>query len=165
METSEPKPTHCPECRSPRTAPISYGLVEDWDEALERDLAEGKYVLGGDIIFPDAARWACLDCDHRWGSFWSGIAPAALAGLLGTKGKSDAPCDQVPPRARIALQELGLSSSSLNCLESEGITTALDLCVRTADELLEIRNFGQEQLQVVRERLAAVDLWLWDEQP
>jgi hypothetical protein len=114
--TDESKPTHCPECRSPRTAPINYGLVEEFDEALERDLGEGKYVLGGDIIFPDAARWACLACDHRWDSFWFQFDPTVLAGIFKAKRRSDAPCDQASPRARIALQELGLSSLSLNCL-------------------------------------------------
>src|SRR4051812_36579324 len=107
MEPSEPEPTHCPECRSKRTAPISYGLVLDWDETLERDLAEGRYVLGGDIILPDAARWACLDCKHQWGSWWSQLAPAVLADVM-SKGKSDPRFDELLPRARISLQELGL---------------------------------------------------------
>jgi DNA-directed RNA polymerase alpha subunit len=71
----------------------------------------------------------------------------------------------VPQHARrLSLAELGLSAALIDCLESEGVTTATDLCVRTAEELLEIRSLGKDQLQEVRDRLAAAGLWLWDEE-
>jgi len=66
---------------------------------------------------------------------------------------------------RLSLLELGLSPALLNCLESEGITTAGDLCIRSAEELLEIRNLGPKRLQEVRDRVAAVGMWLWGEEP
>jgi DNA-directed RNA polymerase alpha subunit len=87
---------------------------------------------------------------HRWAS-----DPDARMG----------PGYHVPEHARrFSLQELGLSAALLNCLESEGITTAADLCVRTAEELLEIRNLGVNRLQQVRDRLAAARLCLAGEQ-
>ena len=63
----------------------------------------------------------------------------------------------------ISLEVLGLSMSVKNCLESEGIITAGDICVRTGEELLEIRNFGELRLQEVREKLAAFGLRLQED--
>jgi DNA-directed RNA polymerase alpha subunit len=72
----------------------------------------------------------------------------------------------VPARAtRITLAELGFSGVLIDCLELEGITTAWDLCHRTAEELLEVRNLGKKRLQEIRDRLAAARLWLWGEKP
>lgn len=74
--------------------------------------------------------------------------------------------DGLPEHAsRLSLEELGLSTPLLHCLESEGITTAADLCGRTAEDLLEIRDLGQQRLQEVRDRMAAVGLRLWGEEP
>jgi hypothetical protein len=88
---------------------------------------------------------------HHWGS-----DPNDLKG----------PYWRVPePARRLSLQELGLSAALVTCLESAGITTAADLCVRTAEELLKIRNLGTKRLQEVREMLAAAGLWLHNEAP
>lgn len=74
------------------------------------------------------------------------------------------PTDRIPERAyRVSLAQLGLSATLIDCLESEGILTAADLCVRTPDELLEIRDVGDRQLREVRERLAVVGLRPWEE--
>ena len=50
----------------------------------------------------------------------------------------------------MSLAELELSVRATNCLESEGITTVRDLVIRTDDELLEVRNFGETTLKEVR---------------
>ena len=72
---------------------------------------------------------------------------------------------RVPKHAwRLSVAELGLTAAVVNCLESEGITTAADLCIRTADELLEIRNLGDKRLRIVRDALAAAGLCLWGEE-
>jgi hypothetical protein len=60
----------------------------------------------------------------------------------------------------MSLAELELSVRATNCLESEGITTVRDLVVRTEDELLEIRNFGETTLREVKSKLAGFDLSL-----
>jgi DNA-directed RNA polymerase subunit alpha len=59
-----------------------------------------------------------------------------------------------------SLAELNLSVRATNCLESVGINTVRDLVVRTDDELLQVRNFGETTLDEVRDRLANIDLRL-----
>jgi MoxR-like ATPase len=52
------------------------------------------------------------------------------------------------------LKELDLSVRATNCLESDGITILRELIIRTDDELLEIRNFGETTLREVKAKLA-----------
>ncbi len=54
----------------------------------------------------------------------------------------------------LSLAELELSVRATNCLESEGITTVRELVVKTDEELLEVRNFGESTLREVRAKLA-----------
>ena len=53
----------------------------------------------------------------------------------------------------MSLAELELSVRATNCLETEGITTVRDLVIRIADELLEVRNFGETTLKEVKAKL------------
>jgi DNA-directed RNA polymerase subunit alpha len=53
----------------------------------------------------------------------------------------------------MSLAELELSVRATNCLESEGITTVKDLVIRTDEELLEVRNFGETTLKEVKGKL------------
>jgi DNA-directed RNA polymerase alpha subunit len=64
----------------------------------------------------------------------------------------------------MGLTELGLSGGLLRCLNAEGITTAAELCVSVAAELLEIPGLGSKRLAELRLRLAASGLWLYGEQ-
>jgi DNA-directed RNA polymerase subunit alpha len=57
-------------------------------------------------------------------------------------------------KLNMSLAELELSVRATNCLESEGITTVRDLVMRTPDELLEVRNFGETTLREVQAKLA-----------
>ncbi|MCI0465328.1 MAG: DNA-directed RNA polymerase subunit alpha [Gemmataceae bacterium] len=59
-----------------------------------------------------------------------------------------------------SLAELELSVRATNCLESEGITTVRDLVIRTDEELLEVRNFGETTLREVKGKLAEQGLHL-----
>ncbi len=54
----------------------------------------------------------------------------------------------------MSLAELELSVRATNCLESEGITMVRDLVCRSEDELLEVRNFGDNTLKEVKAKLA-----------
>lgn len=64
------------------------------------------------------------------------------------------------------LDVLNLSVRASNCLAMADIHTVADLIARSADELLELRNFGQTTLHEVRERLAEHGLKLApDDQP
>jgi DNA-directed RNA polymerase subunit alpha len=72
-----------------------------------------------------------------------------------------APVDlELEERLSRSLAELNLSVRATNCLESEGINTVRDLVIRTDDQLLQVRNFGDTTLQEVRERLATIGLRL-----
>jgi DNA-directed RNA polymerase subunit alpha len=57
-------------------------------------------------------------------------------------------------KLNMSLAELELSVRATNCLESEGITTVRDLVIRTDEELLEVRNFGETTLKEVKSKLA-----------
>ena len=56
-------------------------------------------------------------------------------------------------KLNMSLAELELSVRATNCLESENIHTVRDLVIRSEDELLEVRNFGETTLNEVREKL------------
>jgi DNA-directed RNA polymerase subunit alpha len=53
----------------------------------------------------------------------------------------------------MSLAELELSVRATNCLESEGISTVRDLVMRSEEELLEVRNFGETTLKEVKIKL------------
>ncbi|MBV9123008.1 MAG: DNA-directed RNA polymerase subunit alpha [Planctomycetes bacterium] len=57
-------------------------------------------------------------------------------------------------KLNMSLAELELSVRATNCLESEGITTVRDLVIRTDEELLEVRNFGETTLKEVKAKLS-----------
>jgi DNA-directed RNA polymerase subunit alpha len=63
-------------------------------------------------------------------------------------------------KLNLSLAELELSVRATNCLESEGITTVRDLVIRTDEELLEVRNFGETTLKEVKAKLAERGLHL-----
>jgi len=63
-------------------------------------------------------------------------------------------------RLNMPLADLNLSVRARNCLESENIHTVRDLVVRTEDQLLEVRNFGETTLNEVREKLTELGLRL-----
>lgn len=63
-------------------------------------------------------------------------------------------------KLNMSLAELELSVRATNCLESEGITSVRDLVIRTDDELLEVRNFGETTLREVKMKLAERGLHL-----
>src|SRR6202035_2470590 len=56
-------------------------------------------------------------------------------------------------KLNLSLAELELSVRATNCLESEGITTVRDLVIRSDEELLEVRNFGETTLKEVKAKL------------
>jgi DNA-directed RNA polymerase subunit alpha len=56
-------------------------------------------------------------------------------------------------KLNMSLAELELSVRATNCLETEGITTVRELVLRSPDELLEVRNFGETTLREVQAKL------------
>jgi DNA-directed RNA polymerase subunit alpha len=76
-------------------------------------------------------------------------------------GATDAQGDpELERKLNMSLAELELSVRATNCLESEGITTVRDLVIRSDDELLEVRNFGETTLKEVKSKLAERNLHL-----
>lgn len=63
----------CPKCGSRNIARIQWGMPV-WTEELERDLKEGRVVLGGCGISDESRDWECRECGHRFGE---GIAVQA----------------------------------------------------------------------------------------
>ncbi len=70
--------------------------------------------------------------------------------LVAADGSVDAELER---KLNMSLAELELSVRATNCLESEGITTVRDLVIRTDEELLEVRNFGETTLKEVKQKL------------
>ena len=56
-------------------------------------------------------------------------------------------------KLNMSLAELELSVRATNCLETEGITNVRELVIRSDDELLEVRNFGETTLREVKAKL------------
>ena len=68
-------------------------------------------------------------------------------------GAGDTVDHDLERKLNMSLAELELSVRATNCLESEGITTVRDLVIRTDEELLEVRNFGETTLKEVKIKL------------
>ena len=60
----------------------------------------------------------------------------------------------------LPISHLELSVRASNCLESENISTIRDICQRSEDEILKIRNFGNTSLVELKEKLASHKLRL-----
>lgn len=69
MDTSKASNTNleCPECGSKNIAEILWGMPA-LDEELERNLDEGRIVLGGCCITDENTDWRCNDCGCEFGS-------------------------------------------------------------------------------------------------
>ena len=77
----------------------------------------------------------------------------------------DAVDQELERKLNMSLAELELSVRATNCLESEGITTVRDLVMRSEDELLEVRNFGETTLREVKGKLTERGLTLGMKMP
>ena len=65
MVYMKPEPSACPSCGSTDAAKYLYGYVA-LDDELEQDLANGKVILGGCEISPDAPEHYCNVCGNEW---------------------------------------------------------------------------------------------------
>lgn len=77
----------------------------------------------------------------------------ALDDRADSSATGDAVDHELERKLNMSLAELELSVRATNCLESEGITTVRDLVIRTDEELLEVRNFGETTLREVKQKL------------
>lgn len=63
-----------------------------------------------------------------------------------------------PDKYNIPLEQLSLSSRTLNCLKRGRITKVGEVLGRSTEELLALRNFGQKSLEELRARLRDIGL-------
>ena len=61
------------------------------------------------------------------------------------------------------IEELDLSVRSYNCLKRAGINTVAELCSKTEEEMMKVRNLGRKSLEEVIEKLAGLGLSLREE--
>jgi Bacterial RNA polymerase, alpha chain C terminal domain len=62
----------------------------------------------------------------------------------------------------LPIEDLNLSVRSYNCLKREGIHTVGELVARSEQDLLDIRNFGAESIEDVKQKLTDMGLALRD---
>lgn len=60
----------------------------------------------------------------------------------------------------MAIEELDLSVRSYNCLKRAGINTVAELCAKSDEEMIKVRNLGKKSLEEVKSKLAAIGLSL-----
>lgn len=60
----------------------------------------------------------------------------------------------------MTIEELDLSVRSYNCLKRAGINTVSELCAKTDEEMIKVRNLGKKSLEEVKQKLAAIGLSL-----
>lgn len=111
------------------------------DERIVRALTRGR------ISAEDAERFI---------RFWTPTPPAPPAPPPRRRIEVSDP--ELQRKLDMTLAELGVSVRAANCLESEDIINVGELVVRSDEELLEIRNFGETVLINVKEQLAAIGL-------
>ena len=99
-----------------------------------------------------------------------GTTLVELAGLFSelseSPGLSLGPAEgEAQPTGELALpiEELSLSVRSYNCLKREGVNTVSDLVLKTEQELMDIRNFGQKSIDEVKAKLDELGLGLREE--
>jgi len=56
----------CPECNKTWIAEILWGYPADM-KSLKESLEKKEIVLGGCLVTNHDPRWACNECNHRWG--------------------------------------------------------------------------------------------------
>jgi hypothetical protein len=56
----------CPICKSKNTIPILYGYP-DYTEELQKEVKEGKIMIGGCLWMGDSPTHWCKDCDKGFG--------------------------------------------------------------------------------------------------
>jgi DNA-directed RNA polymerase subunit alpha len=60
----------------------------------------------------------------------------------------------------MTIEELELSVRSYNCLKRAGINTVQELCSKTEEEMMKVRNLGRKSLEEVQEKLHELGLSL-----
>ena len=73
---------------------------------------------------------------------------------------ADKPMDPKGKVMDMNIDELELSVRSYNCLKRAGINTVEELCNKTADDMMKVRNLGRKSLEEVLNKMAELGLSL-----
>jgi len=84
----------------------------------------------------------------------------APAGEMGAPKEIKVNAEAAYHQLMLPIQELDLTVRAMNCLEGENIQTIGDLCRRSEDDLLKLRNFGRTTLNEIKKKLEDRDLKL-----
>ena len=60
----------------------------------------------------------------------------------------------------MSIDELELSVRSYNCLKRAGINTVEELCSKTPEDMMKVRNLGKKSLEEVLAKLKELGLFL-----
>jgi hypothetical protein len=120
--------------------PVPFSTPRAW-ASLGRalDLVGARGQLTGPLVCALAVGRVSEDDGRRFAAGW-----------LGNPAESHT----LEEKLNWSLAELELSVRATNCLEADGIETVRALVVRTEDDLLEVRNFGETTLREVKAKLA-----------
>lgn len=108
------------------------------------------FVLPGDTGGTSAAADLFADIDEG-----AGGAPAAPA--AGGGGSGGASTREILSRP---ISSLELSVRAANCMREEGLETVAELCRRSKDDLLVVKNFGKTTLKEIEKKLEELGLSL-----
>ncbi|MCR5236049.1 MAG: DNA-directed RNA polymerase subunit alpha [Lachnospiraceae bacterium] len=73
---------------------------------------------------------------------------------------NEAPVESKDKINDMPIEELELSVRSYNCLKRAGIGTVKELCNRTSDDMMKVRNLGRKSLEEVLQKLSDLGLSL-----
>ena len=73
---------------------------------------------------------------------------------------SDTPAESSNTVGEMPIEELELSVRSYNCLKRAGISTVKELCDKTSDDMMKVRNLGRKSLEEVLQKLSDLGLGL-----
>ncbi len=73
---------------------------------------------------------------------------------------SDTPAESSNTVGEMPIEELELSVRSYNCLKRAGISTVKELCDKTPDDMMKVRNLGRKSLEEVLQKLSDLGLSL-----
>ena len=60
----------------------------------------------------------------------------------------------------MSIDELELSVRSYNCLKRAGINTVAELCDKSPDDMMKVRNLGRKSMEEVEQKLSELGLSL-----
>ena len=73
---------------------------------------------------------------------------------------ADKPDDTTGKTLEMSIDELELSVRSYNCLKRAGINTVAELCDKSPDEMMKVRNLGRKSMEEVEQKLSELGLSL-----